>query len=173
MNNQLHGRLCANLRNRRWVPFAVFHNLLLSTICVCLACSTHVEQPVACPAIEFSAVADAQSDSTKPVTLNDGTTVQVSRTPLLMSADITGGSASSTAGEWVVNVDMTGEGAKRLDAFSKQNVGRKMAVLVDGKVHGGTPRVAGPITAKGFQIDGFQRADAEQLATALNAGCKR
>jgi len=149
-----------------------FRNLALLMICVCLGCGTPSDQSAACPAIEVSVVADVQSDSTRPVTLNDGTTIHLTRTPLVTSADITGANASLTEGQYVLNVDVTDEGAKRVQVFSKQNVGRTMAFLVDGKVQR-TPRIMDPITGKGFLIGVFEQADAERLATAISSGCKR
>lgn len=172
MDKQLHWRLCVNLRRDRRVPFTTFHNLLMLMICVCLGCGTHPDKSAACPAIEVSAVADVQSDSTRPVVLDDGTKISLTRTPLVTSADITGASASLTEGQWVLNVDVTDEGAKRVQVFSKQNVGRTMAFLVEGKVQS-TPRILDPITGKGFLIGRFDQADAERLATAINNGCKR
>ena len=142
-------------------------------IFACLGCGTPSDQSAACPAIEVSVVATMQSDSTRPVALDDGTKIPLTRTPLVTSADITGANASLTEGQWVLNVDVTDEAAKRVQDFSKQNVGRTMAFLVDGKVHN-TPRILDPITGKGFLIGGaFKQADAERLATAINNGCKR
>ena len=37
----------------------------------------------------------------------------------------------------------------------------------------GTPRIAGAIIGNGYRIDGFDQADAERLATAINSGCRR
>jgi preprotein translocase subunit SecD len=172
MNNQLHGRLCVNLREDRKMPFAAFHKLLLLMICVCLGCGTRAGEGAACPIIEVSAVADTQTDSTKPVALNDGATISVSRTPLVTNADITGANASLTEGQWVLNLDVTDGAATRVQDFSKQHVGRTMAFLVDGKVHS-TPKILDTIRGKGFLIGGFKRADAERLATAIRNGCKR
>jgi hypothetical protein len=48
-----------------------------------------------------------------------------------------------------------------------------MALVVDGKAHGGTPRIAAAIVGNRYQIEGFNRADAERLATAMSNGCRR
>jgi len=119
-----------------------------------------------------SAVADAQSDSTRPVALNDGKTIPLTKTPLVTNADITGANASLTEGQWVLNVDVTDEAARRVQDFSRQNVGRTLAFLVDGTVRS-TPKILDPITGNGFLIGGFEQADAERLATAISNGCKR
>ena len=153
--------------------FVILHTLLSLMICLCLACAPRYEAGAPCPVIEMSAVADTQTDSTKTVTLNDTTTILMSRTPLVATGDITGATTSQNGREWVINFTVTDDAAKRVQDFSKQHVGRNMAVAVDGKVHGGTPRIAGAITSNRYQIDGFNRSDAERLATAISNGCRR
>ena len=163
---------CVSPRRDRKPPFVIVHTLLSLMICLCLACATRHDAGASCPAIEMSAVADTQTDSTKTVTLNDTTTILMSRTPLVATADITGATASQTGNQWVLNFTVTDDAAKRVHEFSKQHVGRNLALVVDGKVHG-TPRIAGAIVGNGYRIDGFNRADAERLATAISNGCRR
>ena len=172
MAKQLPWRLCVNLRRDRKVSFAMSHNRVWSIMCVCLGCERPPDRSAGCPAIEVSAVADAQSDSTRPVALNDGKTIPLTKTPLVTNADITGANASLTEGQWVLNVDVTDEAARRVQDFSRQNVGRTLAFLVDGTVRS-TPKILDPITGNGFLIGGFEQADAERLATAISNGCKR
>jgi len=152
-------------------PFVIVHTLSSLMICVCLACAARPEPGAPCPAIEMSEVADSQTDSTKTVTLNDTTTILMSRTPLVATRDITGATASQTEDQWVVGFTVTDDAAKRVHEFTKQHVGRNLALVVDGKVHG-TPRIAGAIIGNGYQIEGFNRADAERLATAISNGCR-
>ena len=141
-------------------------------ICMCLGCGAHAAQPAACPAIEMAAVADAPTDSTRTVALDDGKTLALTRTPVVTSADITGARASQDNGQWVLQFDLTDEAAKRVQDFSKQHVGQTVALLLDGKVRG-TPKIVGPLTGKGFQIGVSDRAEGERLATAVGNGCKR
>lgn len=137
------------------------------------ACPTAEFNPrAACPAVEVSAVADVQTDSTKVVALNDSTNILLSRTPLVTSGDVTGAKASLTDGQWVLDLDVTDAAAERVQDFSNQHLGRTVAFLVDGKVQR-TPRIADPITGKGFLIGGFNQADAERLAAAIRNGCSR
>ena len=173
MAKQLPWRLCVNLRRDRKVSFAMSHDLVWSIMCVCLGCERPPDRSAGCTAIEVSAVADARSDSTRPVALNDGTIIPLTTTPLVTSADITGANASLTEGQWVLSFTVTDDAAKRVHEFSKQHVGRSLANVVDGKVHGGTPRIAGAIIGNKYRIDGFNRADAERMATAINNGCRR
>jgi preprotein translocase subunit SecD len=120
----------------------------------------------------MSAVADTQTDSSKTVTLNDTTTILMSRTPLVATGDITGATASQTEDQWGINFTVTDDAAKRVHEFTKEHVGGSLALVVDGKVHG-TPRIAAAIIGNGYRIDGFDRADAERLATAIGNGCHR
>src|SRR5262245_53043343 len=153
-------------------PSVIVHTLLSLMICLCLGCATRHEAGAPCPAIEMSAVADTQTDSTKAVTLNDTTRILISRTPLVATGDITGATASQTEDQWGLNFRMTDDAAKRVHEFSKQHVGSNLALVVDGKVHG-TPRIAGAIVGNKYRIDGFSRAEAERLATAITNGCRR
>jgi preprotein translocase subunit SecD len=172
MYESFRTRSCVSPRMHRKPPVAIVHTVLSLMICLCLACAARPEPGAPCPAIEMSAVADTQTDSTKTVTLNDTTTILMSRTPLVATGDITGATASQTENQWVLSFTVTDDAAKRVHEFSTQHVGRKLAIVVDGKVQG-TPRIAGAITGNRYQIEGFNRADAERLATAISNGCRR
>jgi preprotein translocase subunit SecD len=172
MYESFRRRACVSPRMDRKPPFVIVHTLLSLMICLCLACATTGHEAGApCPAIEMSEVADTQTDSTKTVTLNDTTTILMSRTPLVATGDITGATASEGENKWVLNFTVTDAAAKRVHEYTEQHVGKNMAFVVDGKVYG-TPRIAGAVTG-GYRIDGFNRADAERLATAISNGCRR
>jgi preprotein translocase subunit SecD len=164
-------RSCVSPRMDRKPPFVIVHTLLSLMICLCLACSTRHEAGAPCPAIEMSAVADTQTESTKTVALNDTTTILMSRTPLVTTGDITGAAASRAEDQWILNFTVTDDAAKRVNEFTKQHVGRNLALVVDGKVHG-TPRIAAAIIGNRYRIGDFNRADAERLATAITNGCR-
>ncbi|MEO7042408.1 MAG: hypothetical protein ABI035_09120, partial [Gemmatimonadaceae bacterium] len=117
MNKQFRSWPSVNLRGDRR-PFAAFYQVGLLIVCVCVGCATHADPSVSCPTIEVSAVANAQTDSTGSAARNDGTNVKLAGTPLVTSADITGVSASPTAGQWTLNVNVTDEAAKRVHDFS-------------------------------------------------------
>ena len=165
-------RSCVSPRMDRKPPVVIVHTLLSLMICLCLACATRHEAGATCPAIEMSGVADTQTDSSKSVTLNDNTTILISRTPLVATGDITGATASQAEDQWVLNFTVTDDAAKRVHEFSKQHIGKNLALVVDGKVHG-TPRIASALTGNGYRIEGFNRADAERMATAISNGCRR
>src|SRR5512132_137010 len=160
MYESFRTRFCVSPGMDRKPHFVIVHILLSLMICLCLACATRHEAGTVCPAIEISAVADTQTDSSKSVTLNDTTTILMSRTPLVATGDITGATASQAEDQWAINFTVTDHAAKRVHEFSKQHVGRNLALVVDGKVHG-TPRIAGAIIGNKYRIGGFNRADAE------------
>jgi preprotein translocase subunit SecD len=150
-----------------------FRTLSSLMICLCLACATHHEAVAACPAIEMSAVADTPTDSTRTVTLkNATTTVLISRTPLVVTGDITGATAAQAEEQWALNFTVTDDAAKRVQEFTGQHVGSNLALVVDGKVYG-TPRIASAITGNAYRIDGLNQAEAERMATAIGNGCRR
>ena len=172
MYESFRRRSCVAPRMDRKPRFVTVLTLLSLMICLSLACAARHDPGAPCPAIEMSAVADTQTDSTKTVTLNDTTTILMSRTPLVATGDITGATASQAEDGWVLNFTVTDDVAKRVHEFSKQHVGRNLALVVDGRVHG-TPRIAGAIISNRYEIDGFNRADAERMATAISNGCRR
>ena len=172
MYESFRTRFCVSPRMDLKPRFAIVRPVLPLMICLCLACATRHEAGAPCPAIEMGAVADAPTDSSKTVTLNDTTTILMSRTPLVATGDITGATASQTEDQWGINFTVTDEAAKRVHEFSKQHVGRHLALVVDGKVHG-TPRIAAAIVGNSYRIDGFNRSDAERLAAAISNGCRR
>src|SRR5690349_11530919 len=165
MYESFRTRSCVSPRMDRKPLAVIVHTLLSLMICLCLACSTRREAGASCPAIEMSVVAYTQAASTKTVALNDTTTIMISRTPLVATGDITGATASQTEDHWVLNFTVTDDAAKRVHEVTEQNVGRDLALVVDGKVYG-TPRIAGAITGNKYRIEGFTRADAERMASA-------
>ena len=173
MYESFRRRSCVTPRMDRTPRFVTVHTLLSLMSCLCLACATTGHEAGApCPAIEMSEVADTQTDSTKTVTLNDTTTILMSRSPLVATGDITGATASQTEDQWVLDFTVTDDAAKRVHDFTQQHVGRNLALVVDGKVQG-TPRIGSAIIGNKYRIDGFNRADAERLATAISNGCRR
>ena len=172
MYESFRRRSCVSTRMNRKPAFVIIHTLLSLMICLGLACAPRHEAGARCPAIEMSAVADTQTDSSKSVTLNDTTRILMSRTPLVATRDITGATASQTDDQWILNFTVTDDAAERVRDFTNQHVGRNLALVVDGKVHG-TPRIASAIVGNRYRIEGFNRADAERLATAISNGCRR
>ena len=156
--------------------------LLSLMVGIALACDKPQEAAGPCPVIEMVAVANPQTDSTGAIALDDTTTIVMARMPLT-SRDIAGAKASQAGGQWAVSFTVNDDAGKRLHEFTSQHVGRNLAFVVDGKVHGG-PRIASAvvgnripiapaIVGNRFQIDDFDRTDAERVASAIRHGCLR
>ena len=155
MYESFRRRSCVTPRMDRKPPFVIVHTLLSLMICLCLACATGQGTGAPCPTIEMSVVVDTMS-----------------RIPLVATGDITGATASQTEDQWVLSFTVTDDAAKRVHEFSKQHVGRNVAIVVDGKVRG-TPRIAGAVVGNKYRISGLNRSDAERMATAISNGCRR
>ncbi|MEO6568532.1 MAG: protein translocase subunit SecD [Opitutaceae bacterium] len=67
-----------------------------------------------------------------------------------------------------VTMNFDSEGAKQFGEVTTANVGRLLAIVLDGKLYS-APRINGPITGGSAQITGrFDAREAERLAGALN-----
>lgn len=73
----------------------------------------------------------------------------------------------------VVSIEMTEQGAKKFAALTKRNVGRALAIVIDGQVVS-CPTVQSEILDGKVEISGnFTTKEAETLCIALKAGQKR
>jgi preprotein translocase subunit SecD len=67
-----------------------------------------------------------------------------------------------------IDVKLTDDGAKRLAEVTRQNIGKRLALVVDGKLYE-APRIATAITGGEALITGhFTKEEAENLATRIN-----
>ena len=72
--------------------------------------------------------------------------------------------------EPVVNIEFDMTGAKKFAAMTSQNIGKTIAIVLDGEVIS-APRVNEPILGGEVQISGsFSAQEANELAVTLNAG---
>jgi preprotein translocase subunit SecD len=78
------------------------------------------------------------------------------------------GLSDRTPGMNVVNFNLTREGAQRFGPFTAANVGRQMAIVLEGKVQS-APVIQSRIDDSG-QIYEFTRAEAENLSLVLRSG---
>jgi hypothetical protein len=129
-------------------------------VMVSMACYVlHGQAPASvtptCPTMEVSIVADKSDDSARNISSDQGRLI------------------SLTEGQIVLNVSMTTESAKRVQAFTGNHIGKMIAFIVNGRVIN-TPRILDPITGKGFLIGPFRREEAQILADSINhkeSGC--
>ena len=77
---------------------------------------------------------------------------------------------NNDAGKWVVNLDMSKEGKIKWSRFTGENIGRKVAIVLDNKVYM-SPTIQTKISSGGTQISGFaNKQEAEDIAAVLKAG---
>jgi preprotein translocase subunit SecD len=74
------------------------------------------------------------------------------------------------AGRWIVNMELTGEGAKIFSRVTGANVGRRLGIVLDGKVVS-IPNIQEKIPSGRAQITGMANdKEAKDLAIVLRAG---
>ncbi|EFC83784.1 protein translocase subunit SecD [Parafrankia sp. EUN1f] len=108
----------------------------------------------------------------------DGTTKYLLKPAALVGTDVKsasagllsgGGTTSVTTGQWVVNVDFTGNGQKKFTALTEKTVGSQVAIVLDGVVQS-APQTNERISGSA-QISGdFSQSEAQDLADVLRFG---
>ncbi len=91
--------------------------------------------------------------------------------PVLTGDRLTNASVGfDSYGQSIVEVQLDGEGAKIFDSVTFQNIGKRLAIVLDGKVHS-APVIRDRIPNGRGQISGnFTVEQASDLALVLNAG---
>jgi hypothetical protein len=72
-----------------------------------------------------------------------------------------------TEGDYFVAVWMTTDGQARLEAASRENVGRRLAIVFDGQVRA-TPLIRAELRLESFPIYEISEEEARELAARLN-----
>jgi len=81
-----------------------------------------------------------------------------------------GGQGASAVGQPIVLLDMNSEGARTWSRITGANIGRRIAIVLDKKVHM-APSIRTKITDGGTLIEGFANMDeAKDIAIVLRAG---
>jgi preprotein translocase subunit SecD len=71
-----------------------------------------------------------------------------------------------------ITVEFTEEGGKRLAKLTEENVGKRVAIFLEGKLWS-APRIPGPITGGGIAVDGpFTLEEAHRLADKIGRRSK-
>jgi preprotein translocase subunit SecD len=119
-----------------------------------------------CPKMEVDHVVPTTQDKARTVHSEAGP-IYVAEKPLLTLDDFTAANVSVTEGQIVLNVDLTKQSARRIQAFTKGHVGERMVYIVDGRVIR-TPKILDPITGSGFLIGPFSQHEGMKIADAIN-----
>lgn len=72
----------------------------------------------------------------------------------------------------LIHVNFTDDGTKRFAEATRAHVGKRLAILIDGKILS-APTVREPITNGSAQISGFGKEEAEKIAALLKAVTRR
>jgi preprotein translocase subunit SecD len=138
-----------------------------------LACSAFAAGRLHPSAFELRSVSEAASPDTVPTSFSSGEqteTLHLSRDPLL---DVTavksaGVSTDPLSGSPIVQIVFNTEGTKKFSDITAQHVGKRIAILVDGKVLI-APIVRAPISGGRAHIAGnLTKEEAEKIAKRIN-----
>ena len=94
--------------------------------------------------------------------------------PVLSNKDVASAKAKTTVmyGEetYLIEVNLTSEGTKKFAQITRDNIGKEIAIVIDGKIIM-APKLQAPILDGRCQIHGgFTKAEAEEMALKINAG---
>ncbi len=123
--------------------------------------------------LQFRAVADEAGEGTEPVTVREGGNKEVlhlRKEALLTAADVRSARAgtASRRGEATVRLTFTEEGKRKFSEATKLSVGRRLAIIVEGRVLS-APTVQHPIEGDAVIAGDFTGAEARALAARINA----
>ena len=132
-------------------------------------------QPNKPPPFQLQLVLDQPGDDTERMTNNatgaGGETLHVQKTPLLdytavSSATVT---RNASSGAPVINVEFSEEGKDLFAAITKENINKRLAIVLDGQVYS-APVIRTEISGGQAQITGsFTEEEATALAAKINA----
>jgi preprotein translocase subunit SecD len=99
--------------------------------------------------------------------------VTVEREPIVTGADLRDASAvpdtANDGGNYTILFTLRPEGAVRFGEWTGANVGRYLAIILNGKVRS-APYIKGPITDSGQITGNFTREQAQDVALTLRSG---
>lgn len=95
--------------------------------------------------------------------------LNVQKAVLLDGSDVKNATPSvGRIGQPFIDIKLTDNGSKRFAEVTRQNIGKRLAIVIDGKLYS-APRINSAITGGEAQITGaFTKAEAENLAARLN-----
>jgi preprotein translocase subunit SecD len=150
---------------------------ILPLLAVCLLTSAATPTIVYhLPTLQFRLVVDSPTADSEPMTVvaaNPHSTrpevLNVQKTVLLDQSAVKHATASKDAlGQSIVNVELTADGAKRFAAVTRDNVGKRLAIIIEGQLYS-APVIQTEITSGHAQISGaFTPQQAQDLAARLN-----
>ncbi len=117
--------------------------------------------------IEIRLVAQQGRGGAAVAVAGHGRTLEVESEMLLGPPDFVGvGEVEWVEGKPGFNVALTPAGAKKYERISTENVGRTLAIIVDGKIVM-APKILDPVRAQGFLLTLNSEAEARELAAKV------
>jgi hypothetical protein len=133
--------------------------------------------------LQFRWVEDNPTADSEPMTivqpdnsLSQPEVLNVQKAVLLDQSDVKSAKAyvsGKTGGQLVIGINFTDDGTKRFAEATRQNIGRRLAVVIDGKLSM-APRINSAIDGGVAQITGaFSKLEAQNIAARLNGSSAR
>jgi preprotein translocase subunit SecD len=142
--------------------------LLVPIICLAVLASARCQKAPVQVGIEFRlAEAEPASGLTEMTFALTGETFYVHDEAVLSNKHVESAAVSSWQGRDVVEILLTDAGSERLARFTRANVGRRIAMLVDDVLIS-APVIRAPITGGRAIIDGrFSNEEAQRVAQGM------
>jgi len=123
--------------------------------------------------LQFRAVADEAGEDTEPMTVREegkGVVLHLRKDARLTAADVRSARAGtqSRRGEATVYLAFTEEGRRKFSEATKVSVGRRLAIVVEGRLLA-APTVQHPIQGDAVITGDFTGGEARALAAKINA----
>lgn len=117
--------------------------------------------------IEIRLVSQASTGGPALVVEGSGQTLEVESQPLLGPSDfVSVGQVEWVEGKPGFNVALSPAGAEKYEKISTENVGRMLAIIVDGRILM-TPKILDPVRAQGFLLTLNTEVEARELASKV------
>jgi preprotein translocase subunit SecD len=123
---------------------------------------------------QMQLVLDEPGEDTEPMTNNasgaSGETLQVQKTPLMDYTAINSATVTTdpSSGDPEINVELSDVGKELFAAVTKENLNKRMAIVLDGQLYM-APVIRSEITGGKVQITGhFTQEEASELAAKIN-----
>jgi preprotein translocase subunit SecD len=120
---------------------------------------------------QMQLVLDEPEEDTEPMTNNaSGETMHVQKTPLMDYTAISSATVTTdpASGDPEINVELSDVGKELFAAVTKENLNKRMAIVLDGQLYM-APVIRSEITGGKVQITGhFTEEEASELAAKIN-----
>jgi len=150
---------------------------ILMLLSICLLTTVALGNNAPAPlVIQFRLVVDIRTAQTEEMILaqpgrppNRPEVINVQKNALLDQSDLKSATvATDNIGNPVIYINFTDDGTKRLAEVTRQNIGKRLAIVINGKLES-APRINSEISGGSAEITGqFTKEEAVDLATKIN-----